>query len=84
MIFDKTLCMGTSAASDASAITLMSTDMERIGDGLLDMHETYSNFAEVVLALIFLVRLLGVATIASTVLVIGTSSLSILVLSLSL
>ncbi|KAJ5950082.1 hypothetical protein N7454_001666 [Penicillium verhagenii] len=70
MIFDKTLRMGTSAASDASAVTLMSTDMERIGDGLLDMHETYSNFAEVVLALIFLTRLLGVATIASTVLVI--------------
>lgn len=62
----------------------MSTDMERIGDGLLDMHEMYSNLAEVVLALIFLTRLLGVATIASTVLVIGTSSLSVLVLSLSL
>ncbi|KAJ6002742.1 P-loop containing nucleoside triphosphate hydrolase protein [Penicillium sp. IBT 35674x] len=71
MIFDKTLRMGTSAASDASAVTLMSTDMERIGDGLLDMHETYSNFAEVMLALIFLARLLGLATIASTVLVIA-------------
>ncbi|KAJ5639919.1 P-loop containing nucleoside triphosphate hydrolase protein [Penicillium longicatenatum] len=71
MIFDKTLRMGTSAASDASAVTLMSTDMERIGDGLLDMHETYSNFVEVVLALIFLARLLGIATVASTVLVIA-------------
>ncbi|KAJ5246170.1 P-loop containing nucleoside triphosphate hydrolase protein [Penicillium chermesinum] len=71
MIFDKTLRMGTSAASDASAVTLMSTDIERIGDGLLDMHETYSNLAEVVLALIFLARLLGIATIASTALVIA-------------
>lgn len=72
LIFDKTVRMRASAASDASAITLMSTDMERIGDGLLDMHEIYSNFLEVILALFFLGRLLGLATIASTSLVFST------------
>lgn len=71
IIFDKTLRMRASAASDASAVTLMSTDMERIGDGLVAMHETYSNFIEVIIALILLAKLLGIATIASTVLVFG-------------
>lgn len=71
LIFNKTLRMGTSAVSDASAITLMSTDIERIGSGLRDMHEIYSNFTEVVLALWLLARLLKIATVASTLVVIG-------------
>lgn len=71
LIFNKTLRISTSAVSDASAITLMSTDIERIGSGLRDMHEIYSNFIEVVLALWLLARLLKIATIASTLVVIG-------------
>lgn len=71
MIFNKTLRMSSSAVSDASAITLMSTDIERIVSGLRDVHELYSNFTEVVLALWLLARLLKIATIASTVVVIG-------------
>lgn len=71
LIFNKTLRMSTSAVSDASAITLMSTDIERIGSGLRDMHEIYSNFIEVVLALWLLARLLKIATVASTLVVIG-------------
>ncbi|KAJ5085777.1 P-loop containing nucleoside triphosphate hydrolase protein [Penicillium argentinense] len=70
MIFNKTLRMSTSTVSDASAITLMSTDIERIGYGLRDMHEIYSNFTEVVLALWLLARLLKLATLASTLVVI--------------
>jgi hypothetical protein len=70
MIFNKTLRMSTSTISDAAAITLMSTDIERIGFGLIDMHETYSNIIEVVLALWLLARLLNLATIASMVLVV--------------
>lgn len=70
MIFDKTLRMSTSAISDATAVTLMSTDIERIGEGLLDIHEVYGNFLEVVIALGLLARLLNVATIASTVVVV--------------
>ncbi|KAJ5279061.1 hypothetical protein N7478_004433 [Penicillium angulare] len=65
LIFDKTLRLNTSSVSDATAVTLMSTDMERIQNSLLEMHEVYCNFIEIALALWFLARLLGIATIAS-------------------
>lgn len=71
LIFEKTLRMSTSAVADASAITLMSTDVERIGTGLVDMHETYANATEVVLALWLLARLLHIAVISSTVFCFG-------------
>lgn len=73
LIFNKTLRIRTTAVSDTAAITLMSTDIERIGSGLRDMHKLYSNFIEVALALWLLARLLNIATIASTVFVIGMS-----------
>ncbi|KAJ5740408.1 P-loop containing nucleoside triphosphate hydrolase protein [Penicillium malachiteum] len=69
LIFDKTLRLNTSAVSDATAVTLMSTDIERIQTSLVEMHEVYSNFIEIALALWFLARLLGIATIAATVIV---------------
>lgn len=77
LIFNKTLRMSTSAVSDASAITLMSTDIERIGGGLRDMHEIYANFIEIILALWLLARLLKLATLASTIVVIGGHILSL-------
>ncbi|KAJ5408595.1 P-loop containing nucleoside triphosphate hydrolase protein [Penicillium cosmopolitanum] len=70
MIFSKTLRLSSSAVSDASAITLMSTDIERIATGLRDMHEVYSNFTEIAIALWLLARLLKIATVASTLVVI--------------
>ncbi|KAJ5157304.1 P-loop containing nucleoside triphosphate hydrolase protein [Penicillium canariense] len=70
LIFKKTLRMSTSAVSDATAVTLMSTDIERIGSGLREMHELYSNFTEVALALWLLARLLNIATLASTIVVV--------------
>ncbi|KAJ5499877.1 ABC transporter integral membrane type 1 [Penicillium expansum] len=70
LIFNKTLRMSTTAISDTAAITLMSTDIERIGSGLREMHELYSNFTEVALALWLLARLLNVAIIASTAVVV--------------
>ncbi|KAJ5183506.1 P-loop containing nucleoside triphosphate hydrolase protein [Penicillium capsulatum] len=69
LIFEKTLRMSTSAVADASAITLMSTDIDRIAHGLLDMHEIYMNLIEVVLVLWLLARLLHLAVIASTAIV---------------
>ena len=71
MIFNKTLRLSTSAVSDASAITLMSTDIERIASGLREMHEIYANFIDVAVALWLLARLLKLATIASTFVVIS-------------
>jgi ATP-binding cassette subfamily C (CFTR/MRP) protein 1 len=76
LIFNKTLRMSTTAISDTAPITLMSTDIERIGSGLREVHEVYSNFIEVALALWLLARLLNIATIAPTVVVVGTSSKS--------
>lgn len=72
LIFNKTLRMSASAVTDGSAVTLMSTDIERIGGGIREIHETYSNFVEVALSLWLLARLLKLATIAST-LVIGST-----------
>ncbi|CAI7570859.1 unnamed protein product [Penicillium viridicatum] len=69
LIFNKTLRMSTTVISDTAAITLMSTDIERIGSGLQEMHELYSNFTEVALALWLLARMLNVAIIAPTVVV---------------
>lgn len=75
MIFSKTLRLSSTAVSDASAITLMSTDIERIATGLRDMHEVYSNFIEIAIALWLLARLLKIATVASTLVVIGKMTL---------
>ena len=74
LIFEKTLRLSTSAVSDATAVTLMSTDIERIRYSLMEMHEIYCNFIEVGLALWLLARLLNVAMIASAVVVIGNLS----------
>ena len=64
LIFEKTLCMRTTAASDASALTLMSADVDRVGNGLREFHETWSAILEVGLAFWLLERLIGVAVIA--------------------
>lgn len=74
MIYDKTLRLSTSAVSDATAVTLMSTDIERIQNSLIEMHEIYCNIIEIALALWLLARLIGVATIAATVVVLGMLS----------
>lgn len=72
LIFNKTLVMSTSAVTDASAITLMSTDIERIGSGIRQIPDLYSSPIEVALALWLLARLLNLATVASTLIVIST------------
>ncbi|CAG8000629.1 unnamed protein product [Penicillium salamii] len=42
LIFEKTLRMSTSVVADSGAITLMSTDIERISSCLREIHEVYS------------------------------------------
>lgn len=71
LIFEKTLRISSSRVSDSASLTLISADIDRIGTGLVEMHETYSNFIEVALALWLLARLLGVAMIASSAVAIG-------------
>ncbi|EJP64343.1 ABC transporter [Beauveria bassiana ARSEF 2860] len=70
VIFDKTLRVSSHAASDAEAMTLMSADIDRIGESMEDVHELYAGPLELGLALWLLYRFLGVAMSASTAFVI--------------
>ncbi|OAA72237.1 ABC transporter, transmembrane region, type 1 [Cordyceps fumosorosea ARSEF 2679] len=69
-IFDKTLRVSSHAASDAEAMTLMSADIDRIGESMEDVHELYAGPLELGLTLWLLYRFLGVAMSASTAFVI--------------
>ncbi|KAF7713539.1 Uncharacterized protein PECH_000557 [Penicillium ucsense] len=65
LIYDKTLHLTPTVAADGSAVTLMSTDVERIVMGTRHIHEFYANFIEIPIALWLLARLLGLASIAA-------------------
>lgn len=73
LIFEKTLRMSTTAVGDSGAITLMSTDIERISSCLREIHEVYCSLIEISLSLWLLARLLNLAIIAPTVFVICKS-----------
>jgi ABC-type multidrug transport system fused ATPase/permease subunit len=59
LIFGKTLSLGTTNASGADAITLMSADIGRIEDSMRHMHEFYASFIDTAVSLWLLFRLLG-------------------------
>lgn len=46
-IFAKTLILPSNTADEAAAVTLMSTDVQRIGDALAQMHEVWASVIEV-------------------------------------
>ncbi|CAI7584736.1 unnamed protein product [Penicillium manginii] len=62
-IYRKTLLLPSSAASPAAAITLMSTDIERIAGGVTQVHETWASVVELAIAIWLLERQLGVAVV---------------------
>jgi ATP-binding cassette subfamily C (CFTR/MRP) protein 1 len=62
-IYRKTLSLPSSAASPAAAITLMSTDTERIAGGVTQIHETSASIVELVIAIWLIKRQLGVAVL---------------------
>lgn len=66
-IYSKTLDMPITAADPTAAITLMSTDVERISNGTTHIHETWANIVEVAIAIWLLERQLGVACIVPVV-----------------
>lgn len=57
--------------TDTSAVTLMSTDVERVVQGLRNFHEAWANLIEVGLAIWLLERELQVASIAPVIVAIG-------------
>jgi ABC-type multidrug transport system fused ATPase/permease subunit len=69
-IYRKTTEIPLTAASDSAALTLMSTDVERIRYGFLNLHEFWANTIEVALASWLLYRQLGAAVTAPLVVVV--------------
>ncbi|KAL2419956.1 ABC multidrug transporter B [Exophiala dermatitidis] len=64
LIYRKTLDVKEAGAQDLSSITLMSTDVERIVQGLQFAHEAFISFFTLGLSLWLLERQLGVAAVA--------------------
>lgn len=71
MIFEKTLRMNSASITDAEAITLMSADIDRIGQSMPLIHELYASFIDIAIALWLLYRLLGISMVASIVWIVG-------------
>ncbi|CAK7206573.1 hypothetical protein SEUCBS139899_009369 [Sporothrix eucalyptigena] len=68
-IYRKTTEQRLDAADDAAAITLMSTDVERIRSGLLIINEYWANIIQVALASWLLQRELGAAFVAPLIVI---------------
>lgn len=68
-IYLKTTEMRQGSSGDSAAVTLMSTDVERIRVGLLNLHEFWGNTIEVALASWLLERQLGAAVAAPLIVV---------------
>lgn len=69
-IYCKTTEQRLDAADDAAAITLMSTDVERIRMGLLNINEYWANLIQVTLASWLLERELGAAFVAPLIVIV--------------
>jgi ATP-binding cassette subfamily C (CFTR/MRP) protein 1 len=68
-VYKKTTEVKLSAAGDSAALTLMSTDVERIRLGFSNLHEFWANSIEVGLASWLLERQLGAAFVAPLIVV---------------
>ncbi|EPS25450.1 hypothetical protein PDE_00383 [Penicillium oxalicum 114-2] len=77
LIYDKTLHLTPAVAADGSAVTLMSTDIDRIVMGTRHLHEFYANFIEIPIALWLLARLLGLASIAAAAIIGGSLAVAV-------
>ena len=61
MLFNKATDLSLTSVDPASALTLMSADIERITMGMQTFHELWSNLAEIAVAIYLLSRQLGAA-----------------------
>lgn len=68
-VYRKTLKAKLSAADDSAALTLMSADVERIIQGLLNIHELWANIIEVALASWLLSGQIGASFVAPLIVV---------------
>ncbi|KAI5463545.1 multidrug resistance-like protein [Mariannaea sp. PMI_226] len=60
-IFNKTLRLQSEEANSAASLTLVTTDIETIAQGVIACHEVWSSFVEISLAVFLLARQVGVA-----------------------
>ncbi|KAF5978111.1 ABC transporter [Fusarium coicis] len=72
-IFHKTLELSLTSNARSASVTLMSTDIDRIHKGFLNLHELWANIVEAGLAAWFLWRQVGIAFIAPIGLVLLSS-----------
>jgi ABC-type multidrug transport system fused ATPase/permease subunit len=77
-IYKKSTLARLDAADDSAAVTLMSTDVEKIRVGLLFLHEFWVNIIQAAIASWLLYRILGAAFAASIILVFVCLALSFL------
>ncbi|KAH8700509.1 putative multidrug resistance protein [Talaromyces proteolyticus] len=71
-IFDKTLQSQAAVAEDKAAITLMSTDVDRIVNGLREAHELWANAVQIVIATYLLELELKYACVAPALVALGS------------
>lgn len=76
LIYQKTTSMSMVAAEDAAAVTLMSTDIERIINGMSKIHESWSTLLQMAVALALLYRQLGIVFVVPLGLFLRKSSSS--------
>ncbi|RAK78825.1 P-loop containing nucleoside triphosphate hydrolase protein [Aspergillus fijiensis CBS 313.89] len=70
-IYQKTTQQPLSAGDDKAAVTLMSTDVERIMMGLMQLHEFWANPLQVAIVSWLLQRQIGTAFVALIVVILG-------------
>jgi ABC-type multidrug transport system fused ATPase/permease subunit len=71
-IFEKTLQSPASVATDKAAVTLMSTDVDRIMNGLREIHELWANVLQIIIATYLLETQLQYACIAPAITALGS------------
>jgi ATP-binding cassette, subfamily C (CFTR/MRP), member 1 len=70
-IYDKTMEISITALENSQAVSLMSTDIQRIVDGLKFVHEIWANLLQVAIATWLLSREIGVACVAPVAISLG-------------
>lgn len=71
-IFEKTLQAPASVAAEKAAVTLMSTDVDRIMNGLREVHELWANVVQIAIATYLLETELKYACIAPAAIAVGS------------
>lgn len=78
-IYRKTTDISLTAFKDSEAVTLMSTDVQRVVDGLRFVHEFWANLLQICISTYLLERELGLACIAPVVIATLCAGISVFI-----